>query len=948
MKIITLLLCISISLCAQVTIGSYAGTHASPPVSGGVDFSGAGLNDAASGGVFSLLPTNATYTAVISAVGPDRFTWSKNGGTASAPVAITGGTCVPTTGTGWQTLQDGVKICWLASTGHTLGNSWTINATARGSLYGASTIQSGVGAKMRTGEDKARDVVHGRDFGMICNGIFDNHDALLSAIQYANGTGDKLELPPGDCRIGSTLQLPITKGALTYLEGQGATSFTDDNAFSDLKGTKLHCTATDGSDCLTATSAATFTNLPTYVFKDLSIIGPDYGAATTTSGNALKITFQTSTVYMERVSIIGFKGTGTFGLELQNSEYGSIRDLRFTNNNACARFGGPLGDYNANQVDALRCEYAANTEAIVINGSDGVFTNTWVQTTQGPALDLISNNGLTMNGLHIEGTHTSCVAQDDQWCADGKASVTIEAHAGELSQNIKITGLNMFNRNPQNIEFKGPGAVLNSIIEGGYQNGQFYKMANTTSGIELRGVNAFIAGYLSGPWIHKGSAGATGLDDLGACGILAQGAARSSFKITMTGTGPDTFSWVQTGSGGGSGTIIADGTCKVMADGAGVLVTSTSGHTIGNYWIMMTGAPDANVYDLGTNNRIASGNGTVATNNTSAGLVTNTSVQVMQSDFSKDGLAGQDGMFLGYNNISNTRYRGLRTGSFYSYHYIDQIYNGGGTLTLFGSNWVSTGEVDILSTLLRSTGASCVGIMNNDCAYTLDVTGSTHATGNALVDGTLVAGSLSTPGNSYWNNVVSTTDEKWWGCHAGTSVFVCSAFNDAKSVENFYFQVSRSGATPTQFEIFPALKASSLHVTGNAVIDGTLTIAGTTISNAITALTGDVTATGPGSVPATLANVGTPGTCGDSTHFCISTFDAKGRETAVATQALPAAISVAAGSGISVSVSGGVYTVNNGAPFSGCTLTTVTSGSACSNSGCTTTVPVATYSLSCP
>lgn len=50
-------------------------------------------------------------------------------------------------------------------------------------------------------------------------------------------------------------------------------------------------------------------------------------------------------------------------------------------------------------------------------------------------------------------------------------------------------------------------------------------------------------------------------------------------------------------------------------------------------------------------------------------------------------------------------------------------------------------------------------------------------------------------------------------------------------------------------------------------------------STAITSLTGDVTATGPGAAATTLSSVGSAGSCGDATHSCTITFDAKGRET---------------------------------------------------------------------
>lgn len=47
----------------------------------------------------------------------------------------------------------------------------------------------------------------------------------------------------------------------------------------------------------------------------------------------------------------------------------------------------------------------------------------------------------------------------------------------------------------------------------------------------------------------------------------------------------------------------------------------------------------------------------------------------------------------------------------------------------------------------------------------------------------------------------------------------------------------------------------------------------------ITALTGDVTASGTGSVAATLSTVVSPSTCGDTTHSCGLTYDGKGRIT---------------------------------------------------------------------
>ena len=76
----------------------------------------------------------------------------------------------------------------------------------------------------------------------------------------------------------------------------------------------------------------------------------------------------------------------------------------------------------------------------------------------------------------------------------------------------------------------------------------------------------------------------------------------------------------------------------------------------------------------------------------------------------------------------------------------------------------------------------------------------------------------------------------------------------------------------------------------------------------ITALTGDVTAAGTGSVTATLATANSaPGTCGDSTHVCSVTVDAKGRTTAQS----PVAISGITGSTPAPPSTGIVYYVNS-------------------------------------
>jgi hypothetical protein len=62
-----------------------------------------------------------------------------------------------------------------------------------------------------------------------------------------------------------------------------------------------------------------------------------------------------------------------------------------------------------------------------------------------------------------------------------------------------------------------------------------------------------------------------------------------------------------------------------------------------------------------------------------------------------------------------------------------------------------------------------------------------------------------------------------------------------------------------------------------------------TAGSAITGLSGDGTATGPGVVPLTLTATGvTPGTYGDAGNYPVVTVDGKGRVTSAGTQAVPA------------------------------------------------------------
>lgn len=157
-------------------------------------FTGSGLNDATSGGLFTCAPTYSTYTITVSATGtPDHFTWQLNGGAASSPVAITGAA---------QTLSCGVTITFAATTGHTLADSWSILGVGHGSLNGINFLQGQNGSRPRTAEDKSRDTVSVLDFPTADpTGVGDSTPAFVSGVAAANSTGACLYVPRGMYKV---------------------------------------------------------------------------------------------------------------------------------------------------------------------------------------------------------------------------------------------------------------------------------------------------------------------------------------------------------------------------------------------------------------------------------------------------------------------------------------------------------------------------------------------------------------------------------------------------------------------------------------------------------------------------------------------------------------------------------------------------------------------------
>jgi len=112
------------SFAYRVAYGQADGAMTTPSIPdntiGAVAFTGTGLNDATSGGTFTG-SQNTVFTVIIDlAAATDKFKWKKDSGAYATLVSMTGSP---------QTLSDGVTIDFAATTGHTLGDQWTITVT---------------------------------------------------------------------------------------------------------------------------------------------------------------------------------------------------------------------------------------------------------------------------------------------------------------------------------------------------------------------------------------------------------------------------------------------------------------------------------------------------------------------------------------------------------------------------------------------------------------------------------------------------------------------------------------------------------------------------------------------------------------------------------------------------------------------------------------------------
>jgi hypothetical protein len=221
MKFLSLFALALMPLCAQLVPNPIAAPT----------FTGSGLNDMSAGGQF-IGTQNVTYTVTIASAGtPDKFSWSASDGGSGTSINITGGTCAALpAGSGWQTLSHGVQVCWLANTGHTATDPWSVVVTANGTIAPSTFMQAGVGAVLRSDQSKGRDVVSVTDYGADPKGVNDS----LAAFNFAYAHADTVQVPLGLYRLSGTFTMNRLNTRL-LCQGFGATiEYTGSSPLAEL------------------------------------------------------------------------------------------------------------------------------------------------------------------------------------------------------------------------------------------------------------------------------------------------------------------------------------------------------------------------------------------------------------------------------------------------------------------------------------------------------------------------------------------------------------------------------------------------------------------------------------------------------------------------------------------------------------------------------------------
>ena len=229
------------------------------------------------------------------------------------------------------------------------------------------------------------------------------------------------------------------------------------------------------------------------------------------------------------------------------------------------------------------------------------------------------------------------------------------------------------------------------------------------------------------------------------------------------------------------------------------------------------------------------------------------------------------------------------------------------------------------------------GTFNAPTINTPIVAGGTFAGGTfngpTINNAVMVAPALGTPVSGVATNLTGIAN----GLTAGNVVTNANLTGDVTSNGNATTLATVNGA-PGIFGSSTLIPVITVNAKGLVTLITTVAIpASQPPGNYITALTGDVTAAGPGSVAATLATVnGSPGTFGSASLVPIITVNAKGLITSVTTQAVSVNANNLGGTTLASSVvnaslnnitpTGGMFNINGGIQLNAALFALSTSG----------------------
>ncbi|MDG2526681.1 hypothetical protein P6166_15095 [Stenotrophomonas sp. HITSZ_GD] len=166
--------------------------------------------------------------AGLPAAGFKLFTYAANTTTPQATYANRAGTVVNTNpiilnarGEATVYLMPGVMYGYhfVSPDGSQIWTQEDVSADA-GDASAVAFLQAGTGAVTRTSQDKMRDRVSARDYGVLADGVTNDTLGLQAAINYCAANEKELELPEGDMVVQAGLTIPA--GGALYLRGSEA------------------------------------------------------------------------------------------------------------------------------------------------------------------------------------------------------------------------------------------------------------------------------------------------------------------------------------------------------------------------------------------------------------------------------------------------------------------------------------------------------------------------------------------------------------------------------------------------------------------------------------------------------------------------------------------------------------------------------------------------------